>query len=88
MGAPRSTIKEKVDWMVRNHHLWRGWPNASYTDNQIISKMQDDGVVSRNSNTYDVMDFGKLVGLAREAINQGKRRFKQQVRGYHRKKLS
>lgn len=70
MGKAKSTFAQKVDWMVRHAILWKGWPDAKYTDNQIIGRMQEDGLISKNSNTYDIMDFGKLITAARDQINK------------------
>ncbi|MDE2102579.1 MAG: hypothetical protein KGL39_35355 [Patescibacteria group bacterium] len=71
MGKPVSSFQQKVEWMVKHQDYWRGWPgHAPYSDDWIKRQMVRDGLISPNSNNYDIMDFGKLVAAARERIKR------------------
>lgn len=70
MGAPKSSFKEKVAWMVRHADLWKGWPAAHVSDDQIKEAMRKDGLISEHANNYDIMDFGRLVAAARQQIKR------------------
>lgn len=72
MGKPKSTIQQKVDWLVDHPAVWEGWPQGPISDNAIISLMQKDGLISDGSHKYDVMDFGKLIQKARAQMRKQK----------------
>lgn len=71
MGAPKSTIQQKVDWLCAHPELWRNWPSGN--DDWIKNRMRADGLISEHANNYDIMDFGKLIGLAREQMRKDRR---------------
>lgn len=68
MGAPMSSIEQKIDWLVRHPDVWRGWPAANHTDAQIIDLMRADGLISYHANNNDIMDFGRLIAEARSRL--------------------
>lgn len=74
MGKALSSFKQKVDWMVGHQEVWACWPKALRTDDQIKDMMVEDGLISKNSNNYDIMDFGKLVAAAREVVRKKAKR--------------
>lgn len=70
MGKALSSFQQKVDWMIAHQEVWACWPKAIRSDAQIIQLMVADGLISKNSNSWDILDFGKLVGAAREQIRK------------------
>lgn len=57
---------------MRHPDLWKGWPCAKLSDDQIIGMMRNEGLVSARANDYDIMDFGKLIAAARKQISNTK----------------
>lgn len=76
MGKALSTFQQKVDWMVSHQEVWACWPKAARSDDQIKLLMTKDGLISKNSNSWDILDFGKLVMAAREQVKKLRRKGK------------
>lgn len=70
MGKALSTFQQKVDWMVKHQEAWACWPKAARSDDQIKQMMTTDGLISKNSNSWDILDFGRLVMAAREKVKK------------------
>lgn len=73
MGKALSSFQQKVDWMVNHQEAWACWPRAIRSDDQIKQMMTSDGLISKNSNSWDILDFGKLVSAARDQIRKSRR---------------
>lgn len=74
MGKPLSSFQQKVDWMTTHQEVWACWPKAARSDDQIKQMMVKDGLISPKSHGFDILDFGKLVGSAREQIKKLRRK--------------
>ena len=64
---PRSNQDVKIDWLVANVALWRGWPtNAPYSDANLIQRMKLAGIFS--AKTHNIIDLSKLIAKAKQRI--------------------
>lgn len=70
MGMHLSTSEEKVQWLVKNRTIWRGWPVGEHIDRAIKEGMRRDGLISPGAHDYDIQDFGKLIAEARSRLSR------------------